>query len=321
MKMHPFEYAVILLDSSAPSFCYYSVENRKKETMTEEMLDRAISFCMREECYSTVVYGNELPDDACMTLLSEFPHTRIIPLSLAVDVKSSDIYTVDFDDFESTLTKLKPTSDLNVILRMNLGDVLFLADLLEQFCNRFIRLNVIFRDIQDADEIALNKYRLDLAYMRELLFKQFTYGRYFELNFATDRMSLFEMNNCNAGVTHVTLAPNGNFYVCPGFYYDNCLPAGSLENGINIGNRQLFEYTYSPICNPCDCYQCKRCIYLNRRMTLEVNTPSHAQCVASHHERNMSGFLLEKLQNRGFMASFPKIEPLFYLDPIEILDV
>jgi len=284
------------------------------------MLNRAISFCVQEEYYTTVVYGNEPPNDACMALLSEFPHTRIIPLLFATDVSSSDIYTVDFEDFEPALTQLNPNEDLNIILRMNMDNVLDLADLLRQYCNRFIRLNVIFRDVPYADEIALNKFRLDLSYISDLLFKMFTGGKYFELNFATDRMSLCEMNNCNAGVTHVTLAPNGNFYICPGFYYDNCLPVGSLDNGINIGNRQLFEYSHAPICNKCDCYQCKRCVYLNRRSTLEVNTPSHAQCVASHHERNMSGFLIEKLQNRGLMFNLPKIEPLFYLDPIEILD-
>ena len=316
--MNQFEYAVILLDSTAPSFCHYSVENREKETMTEEMLARAISFCMQEKYYSTVVYGSELPNDACMTMLSKFPHTRIMPLSLVAEANNLDIYTVEFDDFELALTKLKPNSDLNVILRMDMGDVLLLADILEQYFNHFIRLNVNFCDIQFADETALNKFRLDLSYMSDLLFKIFTKGRYFELNFATDRMSLCKMNNCNAGVTHVTLAPNGNFYICPGFYYDNCLPAGSLNDGINIENRQLFEYSHAPICNQCDCYQCKRCVHLNRRMTLEVNTPSHEQCVASHLERNMSGFLLEKLQNRGLMIDIPKIKPLFYLDPIEI---
>jgi len=264
------------------------------------------------------LYGSELPNDACMTMLSKFPHTRIMPLSLVAEANNLDIYTVEFDDFELALTKLKPNSDLNVILRMDMGDVLLLADILEQYFNHFIRLNVNFCDIQFADETALNKFRLDLSYMSDLLFKIFTKGRYFELNFATDRMSLCKMNNCNAGVTHVTLAPNGNFYICPGFYYDNCLPAGSLNDGINIENRQLFEYSHAPICNQCDCYQCKRCVHLNRRMTLEVNTPSHEQCVASHLERNMSGFLLEKLQNRGLMIDIPKIKPLFYLDPIEI---
>ena len=321
MKMNQFEYAVILLDDSAPSFCYYSVENREKETMTEETLSRAIAFFMKEEYYATVVYGKEPPNDACMALLAEFPHTRIIPLPLAANTNSLDIYTVDFEDFESTLTELSPNKNLNFILRMNMGDVLLLADLLEHFCDRFIRLNVIFRDLPYADEPLLNKFRLDLSYMSCLLLRMFTNEIYFELNIATDRMTLCEMNNCNAGVTHVTLAPNGNFYICPGFYYENCSPVGSLEKGISIGNRHLFEYLHAPICNKCDCYQCKRCVYLNRRLTLEVNTPSHAQCVASHHERNMSGFLLEKFQKRGLMINLPRIEPLFYLDPIEILEV
>ena len=126
-----------------------------------------------------------------------------------------------------------------------------------------------------------------------------------------------QMNNCNAGATHVTLAPDGHFYVCPGFYHDHSPPVGSLDNGIKIKNRQLFEYSHAPICKQCDCYQCKRCVYLNKRTTLEFNTPSHAQCVVSHHERNLSGFLLEKLQNHGWMVNLPKIKPLFYLDPME----
>ena len=289
--------------------------------MTEAMLARAISFCMQEEYYATVVYGNELPNSTCMALLSEFPHTRITPLSLATFANASDIYTIDFECFETELAKWKSNGGLNVILRMNMSDVLLLADLLEQYNHCFIRLNVIFRDVPNADETALNKFRLDLSYISDLLFRMFTCGKYFELNLVTDRMFLHEMNSCNAGVTHITLAPDGNFYICPGFYFDNCLPVGSLDNGIHIVNKQLFEFSHAPICNKCDCYQCKRCVYLNRRMTLEVNTPSHAQCVASHHERNMSGLLLEKLQNRGLMNNLPKIAPLFYLDPIEILDL
>ena len=317
--MNQVEYAVILLDSTAPSFCYYSVENRGKEIMTEEMLYRALSFCEREEYYPTVIYGNEPPNDACMAALSEFPHTRIIPLTFAANINPSDIYTVNFVDFESALTKRNPNKDLNVILRMKMGDLLLLADLLEQYWNHFIRLNVIFHDVQHADETTLNKFRLDLAYISDTLYRMYTSGRYFELNFATDRILLGEMNSCNAGVKHITLAPDGNFYICPGFYYDNCSPVGSLNSGINISNRQLLEYSHAPICNLCDCYQCKRCVYLNRHATLEVNTPSHEQCVASHHERNMSGFLLEKLKKRGLMIDLPKIEPLFYLDPIEVI--
>jgi len=166
--MNQFEYAVILLDSAAPSFCQYSVENREKETMTEEMLARAISFCIQEKYYSTVVYGNELPNDACMAMLSKFPHTRIIPLSLAIDANTSDIYTVDFDDFEPALTKLKPDSELNVILRMDMGDVLLLSDLLGQYSNYFIRLNVIFRDIQYANETSRVFARTHLQSMRLL---------------------------------------------------------------------------------------------------------------------------------------------------------
>ena len=52
-------------------------------------------------------------------------------------------------------------------------------------------------------------------------------------------------------------------------------------------------------------------------MTHEVNTPSHQQCVLSHHERNLSGILLQKLQSKHFFSHIKSIPPLYYLDPLD----
>ena len=127
------------------------------------------------------------------------------------------------------------------------------------------------------------------------------------------------MNNCGAGESNITLAPNGKFYVCPAFYlYNKSNSIGSLDDGIDIKNKQLYRLDHAPRCSHCDAYQCKRCVWLNQKTTLEVNTPSHEQCVVAHLERNASRNLLCKLQKHGMILStYDVMKDIDYLDPFE----
>ena len=126
------------------------------------------------------------------------------------------------------------------------------------------------------------------------------------------------MNNCGAGDTNITIAPNGKFYICPAFYLnDESDNVGSITEGLDIKNKQLYRLDHAPICRHCDSYQCKRCIWLNRKTTLEVNTPSHEQCVLSHIERNTSKKLLERIRLHGDFLPEINISTIDYLDPFE----
>lgn len=72
-------------------------------------------------------------------------------------------------------------------------------------------------------------------------------------------------------------------------------------------------------CVNCDAYQCKRCIWLNRKTTCEVNTPSHEQCVVAHLERNASRVLLNNIRkHESFLPEKEEIKEIDYLDPFEI---
>ena len=125
-----------------------------------------------------------------------------------------------------------------------------------------------------------------------------------ELNFLTDRLYLFNMNNCDAGIKHLTIAPDGRFYLCPGYYHDkNNNALGDLNNGYLIKNQKLLQLKNAPLCSNCDAWHCKRCIYLNQKLTLEVNTPSSRQCIVSHIERNSSRVISDKLRK---LSSFRK---------------
>ena len=109
------------------------------------------------------------------------------------------------------------------------------------------------------------------------------------------------------------------FYVCPAFYYDDeSQSVGSIEDGeVSIKNAYLFSLKHAPICQHCDAWQCKRCVWLNRLTTREVNTPGHEQCVASHIEREAMRQVLEVLNDQGDFAFQSEIPKLDYNDPFE----
>ena len=141
-----------------------------------------------------------------------------------------------------------------------------------------------------------------------------------QLNLLTDRMMLDKMNNCGAGDTTITLAPDGKFYVCPAFYLStDGYSVGDLTNGLDIKNSQLYKLDHAPICRNCDAFQCKRCIWLNRK-TFEVNTPSHEQCVVAHLERNASRVLLLNIRKHGAFLPDKEITEIDYLDPFDNLN-
>ncbi len=158
--------------------------------------------------------------------------------------------------------------------------------------------------------------------LSEIVEKQYVNGNLVQLNLLTDRMMLSNMNNCGAGDTTLTVAPDGKFYVCPAFYHaKDGNSVGSLDTGLDIKNPQLYRLSHAPICRHCDAWHCKRCVWLNRKTTLEVNTPSHEQCVVAHMEREASRQLLNNIRKHdAFLSQSDEIPELTYTDPFENKD-
>jgi CXXX repeat peptide maturase len=181
------------------------------------------------------------------------------------------------------------------------------------------RLNIIITDIETFTEKDFEGYKQWLSELKIVVYKVYCNGKAPQINILTDRILLEKMNNCNAGYESITLAPNGEFYVCPAFYIENEKDSiGNLRNGLDIKNQQLYKLEYAPLCRICDAYQCKRCVWLNRKTTLEVNTPSHEQCVVAHLERNMSENLLKELQTVDYFPD-KEIPAIDYLDPFDTI--
>ncbi len=308
------QYLIILLDETSTSFCHYEAPSnspKKRRTLIPlETLRQGIRFGMMENLMIQYVYPDyELPEEY-QEVLESIDHSKIKPYGQ----EDADVLVVDgFQQVKATVP---------VVLRVTKKELFAHQAEVAEMLVDVPRLNVVLTDVETFTEADFGAYKECLTRLAANVERLYVDDKSPQLNLLTDRMMLSQMNNCGAGDTTITLAPNGKFYVCPAFYYENEPDSiGDLEHGLDIKNKQLYKLGYAPICRHCDAWQCKRCIWLNRKTTLEVNTPSHEQCVVAHLERNASRELMQNIRRHGtFLPEQEDIEEIDYLDPFDKRD-
>ena len=300
------QYLIILLDDTSTSFCHYENLKTERRLMPIETLKLGIRFGMMENLMIQFVYPDyELPAEYA-EVIESIDHSKIKPTK-----EDADVWVVE------TVKGVK--ADVPVVWRTDKQTLFGSEDDVVKALEDVPRLNIVLTDIETFTDEDFTAYKAFLKRISGRIEQMYVEGKTPQLNLLTDRMMLSEMNNCGAGDTNITLAPNGRFYICPAFYYegedDNI---GDLEHGLNIKNKQLYKLDHAPICHHCDAWQCKRCIWLNRKTTLEVNTPSHEQCVAAHLERNACRELMQNIRKHGtFLPEQEEIKEIDYLDPFD----
>lgn len=280
--------------------------------MPIETLKKGIRWGMMENLMIQFVYpDNALPTEYDETI-ETIDHGIIAPAGCPIRADAVVFNKWNsFEDFEFSGVG-------TFVIRTELRDLLEKRKTLLSTLSRMTRINIVLTDIDKYQEEDFVEYDYFLSELREIIKKLYLQGYNPQCNLLTDRIDLDAMNNCNAGIDSITLAPNGKLYLCPGFYYDGEDAVGNLEDGINIKNLQLLRLDHAPLCRICDAYQCKRCVWFNKKTTLEVNTPSHEQCVVAHLERNQSRLLLAELQKRGLYEKKQGIKDISYLDPFDV---
>lgn len=307
------KYIVIELCNTSTSYCHYSNDCDTPELISIDNLKSAILFAMKQNLNIQFVYPDyDLPKEY-HEAINSIDHVKI-KSSNASDITDADIIV------HNGLNKI---SDFNWIkgsvhvLRISKADMEYIPDLVDKTKDTIARLNIVITNIETFNELDFENYKSTLQRLENLAIESLTNNHGIQLNLLTDRIILDKMNNCNAGHEAICVAPNGKFYVCPAFYHDTPKKScGDLANGLNIKNPQLYRLDHAPICRHCDAYQCKRCIWLNHKTTLEVNTPSHEQCVTAHLERNSSRHIAEILKNK-YSADVQTIKDIDYLDPFD----
>lgn len=218
------------------------------------------------------------------------------------------------------LSDLAASKELNTILRFPRAQLPDFADVVAFLIARSRRINVILLDIDRYTDADFAVYEAQLQKLIPSVVKDYQSGKSPEVSCLTDRIFLKQMRNCEAGLAHLTVSSDGRLYLCPAFQIANADgSAGSIVGSIAVPDAHLLTLHRAPICMQCDAFHCKRCFWLNKHLTGEINIPSRQQCVLSHLEREASRGLVERLRGIDGFRHVPRIQPIDYLDPLEII--
>lgn len=312
------QYLIILLDDASTSYCHYIPSQSQRQLINLADLKAGIRFAMKENLMIQYVYpACDLPQEYKETI-ETIDHSKIMPSNSPM-VEEADV--VVFNNWKDAVG-FSFDKSATYVLRICKEDLFAQKEVIETFISKMARLNITLTDVETFTESDFSKYKNVLNSFGEETEKLYKAGLSPQLNVITDRIALSQMNNCNAGSNNITLAPDGRFYICPAFYYSEedketfCI--GDLKNGLAIKAARLYKLAYAPLCRICDAYQCKRCVWINRKTTYDITTPSHEQCVLAHLERNTSRSVLESVRKDKEFYPEQDIKEIDYLDPFDV---
>ena len=329
------QYLVILLDDTSVAYCHADNPLKERNLMPIETLKKGILFGMKQNLMIQYVfpdYGTrdyELPKEYA-EVIESIDNVKIYPAGCKPVTGIEDGNETDVEVANEVPEKVEAK---NLVLRLTFSEMLKQKDAIAKLFASGARVNLCITDVEQFSDEQMEAYKQVLKEWNAALLDLYKQGQSPQFNLLTDRMMLEKMHNCEAGVSNITLAPNGKFYLCPAFYYDEQTKVdnqlnhhqptsdnavGDLEKGLETPNLQLLKLDHAPLCRNCDAYQCRRCIWLNRKLTWDLNTPSRQQCVMAHIERNASRDLLNDIRKVGEFMPQIEIKEINYLDPFEV---
>lgn len=304
-------YLIVLLDNTSVSYCHADNPFLERNLMTLDTLRDAIVFGMKQNLMIQFVYPDYTLPEEYITLLDSIDHVNITAHWNKLDKRLRDKSL----DVEVLNTPSARVHTYNVIVRMPLQKIIEHAEDIQMMINKVRRLNLCITDVENWKDSSIDDYTKALNKWIMTTTQIILEGSLSQFNIITDRLSLSQMHNCQAGVESITVAPDGSLYLCPAFFYSNQTPVGDIWNGLKIPNPQLLRLDHAPLCQYCDAFHCHRCIWLNMKLTGDVNVPSHQQCVISHLERRAS-VQLQKNLNINQLQSGNPIPDKDDLDPL-----
>lgn len=276
--VEPLQIIVVLLSESSVSYCIHHPSKDKYGLISFEDLSRIIVKAQKEGLDLCFVYPKEELPSHYRQLIDTVKHISIVPIE---SVFPGNVIVIDgWGDIERATV-----AEACYVFRSTLGDFYKKVTELKPLLKLASQLSVVFTDEMEFEKKDVNLYETALNVLKDLVLKEFANGHQIKLNLLTYRLFLDEMSNCDAGWKSVTLAPNGKYYVCPAFYYDDeNNSCGNLNEGLDLKNPLLYKLNHAPLCRNCNAFHCQRCVFLNKKKTGEFNIPSFEQCEKSRIE-------------------------------------
>lgn len=322
------QHLVILLDDTATSYCHYTNTKSRRRPIALDDLKAGILFAMKENAAIQFVYPDYELTGEYKKAIGSIDHSNVAPAECEDRKLPETADIIVFNNWDSI--RGFNLENRICVLRTGKKDLFRHYTSLPDIIGKMKRLNVVLTDIETFTDSDFDTYAGLLDCLSEEIVRLNLRGMTPQLNLLTDRIMLDAMNNCNAGCENITLAPDGKFYICPAFYLADDgedfgigkakFDIGSPAGGLHIRNSKLYELENAPICRNCDAFQCKRCVWLNRKLTYEVNTPGREQCVVAHIERNASRKLLLDLKKNNAFHRDKSIREINCLDPFEMMN-
>ena len=286
------KYMYILLTNQAESFCHYNTKHTDVSiSMPVETIEKALRYC-DEHCITPIFLG--APTD------STYFGIYVNSINKTKKDCTLSIISIDCDDLLSESKAIPKFYEKQVILTISPYNItklpLITKTLINNYSSLDISIKIKFMETMTKDNIMA--YDLVLSNIRSQIVEGWKNKNYVNINVITHLPQAIAPHKCISGDKAFTLAPNGKFYMCPAFYYDD--PEnniGDIDSGIDMSYRALCSEKRATNCKKCENYQCDSCIYLNKKITGELGVPGTIQCLLSTIERKHSVLFLNEINN------------------------
>ena len=314
----------ILLSDDYVSYCCYENHGTSVKALQTEELLAALRYSREFFMQPVFVHSQSTPLFELPAECVGYDILHILPAEHAAEAEKRGFQNI-LPVFDRNNISMYSRHCAHCILTVPQSDIGQLAQTVKELFDKTDRINLYITGLTRSFDEQL--YRHQLLDIKDWLVQQLTHtGLLKELDVLTDLCFEDKHDNCRAGEHHITVGPDGKLYACPAFYSTQPGQAiGDLAAGITRKySARLYSIKNHPICEMCDAFQCRDCVYTNWTNTNEVNVSPSFQCRKAHIEREVSQTLLPVLQaNPAFCESLKdkNIPALGFLDPItQLLD-
>jgi radical SAM peptide maturase (CXXX-repeat target family)/CXXX repeat peptide maturase len=293
------KYLYILCNSNFPSFCEYpkiadlTQEKRDACYMDKQMLERVTEFCEENNFVPIFCGCKDLPEDYYGYQMITYDSLLRGECALNDNYITQMIINVDQINEDTSLFGVK-----NLIVTFKSSQIDKAYDCINILCNksRGLNINISITEIDNDIKEYIANYKTLLDDLLELIISNYKNNNYVSINTITNELFANTIRPCGAGYNSYTISPEGEFYLCAGFYKlfpDKSI--GSIYTGVDKKYEAFCDPNNALLCNECDIRHCKRCILKNKCGTGEYNVPTELQCAISHIEYEYSTKLCEIL--------------------------